>query len=348
MRQTLCYHPTGDDTRGSVQRRTARYEQSDPRGQYPRPRDNQFAQPKPRLPVTPQPAEPQVAPQRPEPQPQPQEAVYQAGAAQYEKPKTPYVPGYMRAPRRDGGTQEPQAFSAPVPQLDKNARQNPYVVMSEKNDGPRPAVKRRTLVILTFAAAFALACAWVAQLVFAGQTQAVFAARAAAEASIANKHPYTYRELIEREAVQNNLNPAFVAAIILNESSFNPKAESSIGARGLMQLMEDTAKWVYEQIGVGETYSFDLMYDAETNVRYGCWYLAYLSDKFGGDPVLVAAAFHSGQTNVQNWLDNKAYSADHKTMELANMPDGNTKTYVEKVIKAFAAYRRLYYEEVTA
>jgi soluble lytic murein transglycosylase len=203
------------------------------------------------------------------------------------------------------------------------------------------------LVILTFAAAFALACVWVAQLIFAGQTQAVFAARAAAEASIANKHPFDYRELIEREAVKNNLNPAFVAALVLNESSFNPSAESSVGARGLMQMMEDTAQWVYEQIGAGESYSFDLMYDAETNVRYACWYLSYLSGKFGGDPVLVAAAFHSGQTNVQNWLDNKAYSADQKTIALENMPDGNTKAYVEKVMKAFAAYRRLFYEEVT-
>ncbi len=343
MRATFCFHPTGDDTRGSVQRRTARYEQTDPRGQYPRPRDNQFAQPKPRLPVM-----PQAAPQpQPEPQPQPQREVFQAGAAQYEKPKTPYVPGYMRASRREGA-QEAQAFSVPAPQLDKNPHQNPYVLMSEKNDAPRPAVKRRTLLLFLYVAAFALAGVWVAQLIFSAQTQAVLAARAAAEASIANKHPFSYRELIEREAVQNNLNPAFVAAIVLNESSFDPGAESNRGARGLMQMMEDTAQWVYEQIGTGESYSFDLMYDSETNVRYGCWYLSYLSEKFGGDPVLVAAAFHSGQTNVQNWLDNKAYSADQKTIALENMPDGNTKTYVEKVMKAFAAYRRLYYEEVTA
>jgi soluble lytic murein transglycosylase len=276
--------------------------------------------------------------------------VFRDGGAQYEQPQRPYVPGYMQTAYRQSAPLEPREFDMPEPQGDFVNRHNPYVVVSEKSKDPKPAVKRRTLIVLIAAAAVILAGIWIAQLLFSAQTQAVYASRAAAEAAIEKNHPYpdTYRELIEREADKNNLNPAFVAAIVLNESSFDPKAESSRGARGLMQMMEDTALWVYGQIGMGANYSFDQMYDAEANVEYGCWYLAYLSEKFGGDPVLVAAAFHSGQTNVLNWLSNKDYSADQKTIPLDKMPDGNTKAYVGRVMNSFAAYRRLYYEEVTS
>ncbi|MFH1879707.1 MAG: transglycosylase SLT domain-containing protein [Bacillota bacterium] len=347
MRNGFAFHQSDGDMRGREQRRVVRYEQSDSRGQYPRPRDNSFAQPGPRVPAQPQAMQPQAAPpvRREE---KPEQAVFTAGGAQYEQPKAPYVPGYMRAAYRQNAPQEPQAFDLPAQHADTAGRCNPYVVLSEKKPDPAPAVKRRTLIVLTIIAAVILAGMGLTQLIFSAQTQAVLAARAAAGEIIADKHPFGYRELIEREAYKNNLHPAFVAAIVLNESSFNPDAESYRGARGLMQMMPDTAQWLFDQVGGAAEYSFDLMYGAEMNVTYGCWYLHYLSEKFGGDPVLVAAAFHSGQTNVLNWLSNTAYSSDQKTIPLDKLPDGNTKAYVEKVLDAFAAYKRLYYDEVTA
>ena len=336
---------SGNDNRGSVNRRTAQYGQGDPRGQYPRPRDNQFAQqPRPRVPVRPQLAAPPEPPREEEPR----REAFRDGSAQYEQPRTPYVPGYMQNGNRQRAQQAPQEQEQPVMRQSEYIKhQNPYTLMSEKDDQPRQATKRHTLVTLVVIAAVVLLGTWGAQLFFSAQTQATLAARAAAEEAIAANHPFTYRSLIEREAINNNLSPAFVAAIVLNESSFNPNAESYKGARGLMQMMEDTASWVSGQIGTDAAYSFDQMYNAEINVAYGCWYLAYLSDKFGGDPVLVAAAFHSGQTNVTNWLNNAAYSSDQKTIAIDQFPDGNTKNYVAKVMNAFAAYTRLYYEEVT-
>ena len=94
----------------------------------------------------------------------------------------------------------------------------------------------------------------------------------------------------------------------------------------------------------GAGYDFDAMYDAETNVEYGCWYLNFLSERFRGDPVLVAAAFHAGQGQVQNWLNDSRYSSDKLTIRLENMADGPTKQYAARVLNAFAAYKRLYYE----
>ena len=339
------YHQNGDP-RGAY-RRADRHDQDDSRGQYPRPRDNRFAQQqRPRVPIQPPPAAPPPPP--PQEETTPPDGVYTEDGAQYVKPQKPYVPGYMQSAYRQDAQPDPEAFDAPVQQADYIRKQNPYVVMSEKNTEPKPAMKRRTLIVWVVAAAVILAGVWISQLIFNAQTEAVFTARAAAEQAIADKHPFRYRDLIEREAIKNNLDPAFVAAIVLNESSFNPSAESSVGARGLMQMMEDTALWVYNQIGMGADYAFDLMYDAEMNVEYGCWYLNYLSGKFGGDPVLVAAAFHSGRTNVFNWLNNKDYSSDQKTIPLETFPEGNTKAYVQRVMNDFAAYLRLYYDEVTA
>jgi len=111
-----------------------------------------------------------------------------------------------------------------------------------------------------------------------------------------------------------------------------------------MQLMPDTAEWVHGKIDADTAYSFDLMYDPDTNVKYACWYLAYLSDQFYDDPVLVSAAFHAGQTTVRNWLNNSLYSSDHRSINLSAMEDGPTKNYAVRVVNAFAIYKRLYYE----
>ncbi|MDD3411726.1 MAG: lytic transglycosylase domain-containing protein, partial [Eubacteriales bacterium] len=233
---------------------------------------------------------------------------------------------------------------------------NPYVVRTEKRpgrwndeetqDAPEEITpKKPWLMIAVFAAlALAVAC-WLLQQGFDRETDKVISARAETEQALAEKHPLRYRELIETQSQVNNLNPAFVAAIVLNESSFNSDAESSVGARGLMQLTETTAGWVAPKLGLTDAYSFDNMYHPEDNVRFGCWYLAFLAGRFRDDPILVAAAFHAGQNEVQNWLNDSHYSADGKSITLENMIDGPTKSYVKRVLNDYAAYKRLYYAQ---
>ena len=154
----------------------------------------------------------------------------------------------------------------------------------------------------------------------------------------------TYQALIEQYAAACNLQPAYVAAIIRNESSFRTDAESSVGARGLMQLMPGTAEWIAGKLGI-RNFSFDSMYDAETNIRFGTWYLNYLSGMFRGDPVLVTAAYHAGQTTVTQWLSNRSISPDGRTIPLANLMDGPTKTYAERVTQAYGIYQALLYPD---
>ena len=154
----------------------------------------------------------------------------------------------------------------------------------------------------------------------------------------------TYQDYIEHYAGLYNLQPAYVAAIIRNESSFRTDAESSVGARGLMQLMPDTAQWIAGKLGM-RGFSFDDMYDAETNIRFGTWYLNYLSGLFRGDPVLVTAAYHAGQTTVTQWLSNRSISPDGMTIPLDNLMDGPTKTYAGRVTQAYGIYQALLYPD---
>lgn len=176
------------------------------------------------------------------------------------------------------------------------------------------------------------------------KTQQVLEERAAQQQAIVEKHPIRYEDILTSTAARYNLSPAFVAAIMLNESSFRPDATAeSTGARGLMQLMDETAEWIHGKLDWPQPYSFDLMYDPATNAEFGCWYLNYLSDLFHGDPILVAAAFHAGQGEVRNWLNSSEYSADGRTIKLENMIEGNTKRYVTRVLSAFAVYKRLYF-----
>lgn len=172
-------------------------------------------------------------------------------------------------------------------------------------------------------------------------------ARQQAYERIVDAHPIYYKDLIEHYAAENNLQPAFVAAIILNESSFRTDAESSVGARGLMQLMPDTAEWIAGKLDV-DYFHFDFMYDAEQNIRYGTWYLNYLSRLFRGDPVAVASAYHAGQTTVTSWLSDKTMSPHGRTLQLENMKDGPTKTYAGRVTQAYAIYDALFYQEAAA
>ena len=167
-------------------------------------------------------------------------------------------------------------------------------------------------------------------------------AREAAYQAVVDAHPMYYTDLIARYSEEYNLRPAFVTAIILNESSFRTDAESNVGARGLMQLMPDTAEWIAGKLDVSG-YSFERMYDAESNIRFGTWYLNYLSKLFRGDPVAVACAYHAGQSTVASWLSDRSISPDGMTLPLENLPNGPTKTYAGRVTRDYGIYDALYF-----
>lgn len=155
------------------------------------------------------------------------------------------------------------------------------------------------------------------------------------------RYPLLYQDYIDQHSAANGLDPALVAAIIYNESRFDPEAVSYLGARGLMQIMEDTGSWIAGHLGEKSEYTGDLLFVPEFNIRYGTWYLGYLSRLFDGDMVRMAAGYHAGQNRVQSWLDNPEYSADGVTLDV--IPFSDTDTYVQRVVNTYEIYYRHYY-----
>ena len=254
------------------------------------------------------------------------------------QPAKPVMPEPQRVQPTEEGMMS-RAYHRPRREEPEN-----YRVEEDDEELDERTVRIPWIPILAFVAVLAAVILWIMQVSFEKQTRQVLDDRAAHEAQILQEHPLKYRELISDKANKYNLHPAFVAAIMLNESSFRPDATSSVDARGLMQLMDDTAGWIYDKMDdPSRAYDFDDLYDPEINAEYGCWYLNYLSELFYGDPVLVAAAFHAGQGEVRNWLNDSAYSKDGRTLPLENMIDGPTKRYVTRVLDDFAAYKRLYF-----
>jgi soluble lytic murein transglycosylase len=153
-------------------------------------------------------------------------------------------------------------------------------------------------------------------------------------------YPVLYRELIERYADAYQLDPAHVAAVIYCESRYEPAAVSPVGARGLMQIMPDTGGWIAEKLSETDGYAQDLLFEPEWNIRYGCWYLNYLSGRFDGDFRKITAAYHAGGTRVAQWLEDPNYSKDGTALDA--MPAGATNQYVKNVESTYEKYKELY------
>lgn len=151
-------------------------------------------------------------------------------------------------------------------------------------------------------------------------------------------HPIKYENLVEEYSRENGLDKFLVYAVIKTESGFDPNAVSNVGARGLMQIMEDTFDWVKYRMGDEDTRYLE-MYVPETNIRYGCWLLGYLYKEFGNVETAMAA-YHAGRGQVNEWLADRSISADG--VHLDEIPISDTAHYVRKIVRAMETYERLY------
>ena len=148
-----------------------------------------------------------------------------------------------------------------------------------------------------------------------------------------------YGEYVYKYAEENDVDPYLIFAIIKAESKFNEKALSRRGAKGLMQIADITRDWAIEQLELSDDID---IYDPETNIRIGCWYLNTLYKEFGKTD-LVIVAYNGGSGNVKKWLSDREYSYDGET--LRNIPFSETDSYLQKVKKNYEQYNKLYSKE---
>lgn len=120
-----------------------------------------------------------------------------------------------------------------------------------------------------------------------------------------------YGDLIHEKAAKYDVDPALVAAVIEQESTFRTRARSQVGARGLMQLMPSTGRW----LGAHD------LYDPEQNVDAGVKYIKFLQERFGGNLKKTIAAYNAGQGNVDRYN--------------GVPPFAETQTYVRRVLRSY-------------
>lgn len=148
-----------------------------------------------------------------------------------------------------------------------------------------------------------------------------------------------YKEQIETYAKEFKIDPYLVASVIWAESNYDPEAVSGRGAIGLMQIMPDTGEWIAQKLGENEFKVEDLK-KPEVNIRYGCWYLSYLLERFPGQLENVIAGYNAGPNKVQQWLDSEKYSSNGEKLD--SIPYSETENYVEKVTIAYEKYKEYY------
>lgn len=168
---------------------------------------------------------------------------------------------------------------------------------------------------------------------------AVTALYAAVNKTTKTVYPLEYTDIIGEQCDDRGIDPILVCAVIKCESGFDPNAVSSVGARGLMQLTEETFEWIRWSLDEEEKVEYDDVFDPETNIRYGVYLLSYLLEHFENEESAVAA-YHAGINRVDGWLKDENYSSDGKTLK--EIPYSDTKYYVSQVSKTKETYESLY------
>lgn len=142
-------------------------------------------------------------------------------------------------------------------------------------------------------------------------------------------HPTPYRDLVFEVSQKYGVSASLIYAVMRQESLFDPYAVSPSGAKGLMQLIDSTAKWKAKRLGV----RMRNIFDPKTNITLGTAYLSFLMDYWDGDLIRVIASYNAGQKVVSKW---KRYEDDFLFIEL--IPYTETKNYVKRVLYNYYIY----------
>ncbi|GAF06343.1 lytic transglycosylase domain-containing protein [Paenibacillus pini] len=153
-------------------------------------------------------------------------------------------------------------------------------------------------------------------------------------------YPIHYKEHIKEQSEIYEVDPFLVASIIRVESNYKTGRESRKGALGIMQLMPETAKWAMEMAKLSEVTMENIKHEPKANIQIGTWYINSLSKQFKGNRFAVIAAYNAGPGNVENWLKKGTWDGREETIK--NIPFGETRHYVQRVIHYYDQYMSIY------
>lgn len=148
--------------------------------------------------------------------------------------------------------------------------------------------------------------------------------------------PRPYADIISKYCNQYGVNENLVSALVKAESNFKEDAVSHADAKGVMQITDETFIFCRENAKIGNSDIFDI----DTNIHAGVWYLSFLAEKYKGNTVNILAAYNAGMGNVDKWLGDKKYSYDGESIN--DIPFEETKRYVDKINRYEKIYNILY------
>ncbi len=155
--------------------------------------------------------------------------------------------------------------------------------------------------------------------------------------------PVMYRAEVLQFARKHKIDPRFVLSIMKQESSFRPAVKSPSAARGLLQLVFDTALKYNKKAGFPALQPDDL-YIPRTNIAIGVEYIAALDDQFHGLLEAIAASYNGGEDNAMRWLHRS--KPKEPGIFASEVGFAETKHYVFKVMNNYRIYRALYDENL--
>jgi soluble lytic murein transglycosylase len=154
--------------------------------------------------------------------------------------------------------------------------------------------------------------------------------------------PLRHEDIIRQQAREKNLDPALIAAMIYQESKFQDRT-SSAGAKGLMQILPGTARFIASKSG-GTAFELRDLGTPQINIAYGSWYLRYLIQRYDGNETLAVAAYNAGENNVDKWVTRAG--GDHSFDPKTDIPFPETRGYVASVMHHRKLYRDKYRHEL--
>ncbi len=153
-------------------------------------------------------------------------------------------------------------------------------------------------------------------------------------------YPFPFVNPIETWSRDRQINPMLVTALIRQESRFEPKIQSAVGATGLMQVMPETASYIAEKTNT-KKYTLD---NIDDNIKFGTWYLGYTHQEYQGNSMLAVASYNAGPGAVSDWVSkSKTQDADEF---VETIPYDETQGYVKSVFGNYWNYMRLYNPEI--
>ena len=154
------------------------------------------------------------------------------------------------------------------------------------------------------------------------------------------RFPLAYNDLYARYTRGKDILQSYAMAISRQESAWNPKVRSPVGASGLMQIMPATATHTVKMFNIpGYSNSAQLL-DPETNINIGTSYLQYVYQQFGNNRIFSSAAYNAGPGRVRTWLNNSGGRIDAVAF-IESIPFSETRSYVKNVL-AYDAYYRFF------